>query len=105
MFANTFSNEEMTKIKIVDLDKFNKFAIHDFFSWNHLGFQKLVWSCYFLKFKIWIIQNLSNKKLTKIINVDADEFEKLGIYGFSIWDHLGVSKTGLKSFRASNTRV
>jgi hypothetical protein len=27
MFANTFSNEEMTKIKVIDLDEFYNFCI------------------------------------------------------------------------------
>jgi hypothetical protein len=33
------SDEEMTNIKVVDLDELFSFGIHHFFSWNHLGFQ------------------------------------------------------------------
>ena len=32
MFANTLSNKEMTKIKVVDLDEFYNFGIHQFFN-------------------------------------------------------------------------
>jgi ferredoxin-fold anticodon binding domain-containing protein len=32
------SNDEMTKIKVVDLDELNNFCIHHFYIWNHLGF-------------------------------------------------------------------
>ena len=49
--TTTSSDEEMTKIKVVDLDEFYNFYAHDFFSWNHLIFQNDVWSCHFLKFK------------------------------------------------------
>ena len=52
MFTNTLSHEEVTKIKVVDSDEFNNFYVHDFYSWNHLKFQNLVWSCHLLKFKI-----------------------------------------------------
>ena len=51
------SNEKMTKIKVVDSDVFNNFYIHHLYSWNHLVDENQVWSCHFLKFKIWIIQN------------------------------------------------
>ena len=30
MFSNTLSNEEVTKIKVVDSDEFNNFYVHDF---------------------------------------------------------------------------
>ena len=53
IFTNTLSNEEVSKIKVVDSDEFNNFYVHDFYSWNHLRFQNLVWSCHLLKFKIW----------------------------------------------------
>ena len=32
MFTNTLSNEEVTKIKVVDSDEFNNFYVHDFYS-------------------------------------------------------------------------
>ena len=37
--------------KVIDLDEFNNFYVHNFFSWNHLRFQNVVWSCHFWKFK------------------------------------------------------
>ena len=65
----TFSDEEMTKIKVVDLDEFAKFYVHDFFSWNYLMFQNDVWSYHFLnsKFKIQIDKTQSHEKMDKII--------------------------------------
>ena len=38
MFTNILSNDEVTKIKVVDRDEFNNFYVHDFCSWNHLRF-------------------------------------------------------------------
>ena len=88
MFANTLSNEEMTKIKVVDLDELNNFYIHDFFSWDHLVFQNLVLSYNFLKFKIWIVQNLSHEKMTKIEVVHLDELYNFHVYNIFIWGRL-----------------
>ena len=31
MFTNTLSDEEVTKIKVVDSDEFNNFYVHDFY--------------------------------------------------------------------------
>jgi len=67
--TTTLSNEEIIKIKIVDLDKLYNFYVHDLFSWNLLVFQNNVWSCYFLKFKIQIDKTQSHKKMDKIIVV------------------------------------
>jgi len=41
-----------------------------------------------LKFKIWVVQTLSNKKLTITPNVDLDEFDILCIYDFFILIYL-----------------
>jgi hypothetical protein len=67
--TTTLLDEEITKIKVVDLDKFYNFYVHDFFSWNHLVFQNDVLSCHFLKFKIQINKIQSLKKIDKIIDV------------------------------------
>ena len=64
-----FMDEEMTKIKVVDPDKFYNFYVHDFFSWNHLVFLNDVWSYYFLKFKIQIDKTQSHENMDKIIAV------------------------------------
>ena len=37
------SNEEMTKINFVDLEKLYNFVVKKFFIWIHLGPQKLLW--------------------------------------------------------------
>jgi hypothetical protein len=36
--TTTLSNEQISKIKVVDLDDFDNFYVHDFFSCNHLMF-------------------------------------------------------------------
>ena len=59
MFANTLSNEEKTKIKVVDLDEFKNFYIHEFYIWNHILFWNVVSSCYF-----WNSNFESFKKVT-----------------------------------------
>ena len=37
----TLSDEEMTKIKVIDIDELYNFVVDDFFSWNYLVFEKL----------------------------------------------------------------
>jgi hypothetical protein len=51
MFTITLLDEEITKIKVVDLDQFYNFYVHNFFSENHLLFQIVVGNSHFLKFK------------------------------------------------------
>ena len=53
-FCNALSNEKMSNVSNVDLDEWNKLAIHDFSSWGCLGSRKRAYSCEKLKF-----QNLS----------------------------------------------
>ena len=67
--TTTISDEQMTKIKVVDLDEFYNFYVHDFFSWSHLLFENDVWSCYFLKFKIQIDRIQSHEKMNTIIAI------------------------------------
>ena len=62
-------DKEMIKVKVVDLDEFYNFYVHDFFSWNHLMFQNDVWSCYFLKFKIHLDKTQSHERMDKTITV------------------------------------
>jgi hypothetical protein len=57
----------MIKIKVVDLDEFYNFCVHDALSYNRLVFQNDVWSCHFLKFKIQIDKTQSHEKIDKII--------------------------------------
>ena len=67
--TTTLSDEEMTKLKVVVLNNFYNFYVHDFFSWNHSVFQNDVWSYHFLKFKIQIDKTQSHEKMDKIIVV------------------------------------
>ena len=57
MFTNTLSNEEMTKIKVVDSDVFNNFYVRDFIIQNHI---KVSNSCLKLSFIEIQILNCSN---------------------------------------------
>jgi hypothetical protein len=59
-FPNTFSNEKMTYIPIVDLDELSKLGIHNFSIRDHLGFRKLDWTYPNLK-----IQNLNCSNFLK----------------------------------------
>ena len=70
MFTITLSNEEITKIKVVDLDELYNFGIHHFFSWNHLMVENLIRTYhFFLNLKIWIAQTLLNEKNDQINTV------------------------------------
>ena len=56
IFTNILSHEEVTKVKVVDSDKFNNFYVHNFYCWNHLRFQNLFevviyWNLKFQLFK------------------------------------------------------
>ena len=62
MFTNTLSNEETTKIKVVDLDELYNFGIHHFFSWNHLMVENLVRTCHFFKFENLKCSNFVKRK-------------------------------------------
>ena len=56
----------MTKIKVVDIDDLYNFVVDDFFIWNRLVFQNIVWSCHNLKFKFYIGQLNLDGEITKI---------------------------------------
>ncbi len=56
----------MTKTKVEDIDELYNFVIDDFFSWNHLVFKDVIWSCHNLKFKFYIGQSNSDGEITKI---------------------------------------
>jgi len=78
----------MIKIKVVHIDEFYNFGIHEFFSWNHLLFQNIVssWNC--LNFKFWIVQTKSHDKMTKIKVVHVDELYNFYVYHIFILGHL-----------------
>ena len=84
----TLSDEEMTKIKVIDFDESNNFYVHDFFIWHHLVFKNLVWTFHFLKFKYWIVQTKSHEKFFKIKVVDLVEIYNFYVHDFFIWHHL-----------------
>ena len=61
----TLSDEKMTNIKVIDLDDLYNFVIDDFFSWNRLVFENVVWSCYNLKFKFKLFKQSHIEKWPK----------------------------------------
>ena len=77
-----------SKQGLIYSDEFNNFYVHDFYCWNHLRFQNLVWSCHLVKFKIWTVQILSNENMIIIKVVHIDEFYNFGIHEFFMWNHL-----------------
>ena len=84
----TFSDEEMTKIKVVHLDELYNFHVHDFFIRIHLVFQNVVWICLFLIFKIWMVQTESHENFSKIKVIDLVEIYNFYVHDFFIWHHL-----------------
>jgi hypothetical protein len=48
MYTTTLSDEEMTKIKVVDLEKLRNFEVDNFLIWNHFIKKNYVWIS-----KIW----------------------------------------------------
>jgi len=59
------SDEQMTKLNFVDLEKLWNFVVGSILIWNHLVMQKLR-----LNFKIWIFQMILDGKTTKMKIVD-----------------------------------
>ena len=70
----------MIKTKVVDIDDLYNFDVHDFFSWNRLVFENIVWTYHNLKFKFYIGQSNSDGEITKIAYVALN---KLYNFGFS----------------------
>jgi len=68
-FTIIYSDEEMTKIKVVDVDEFYNFIVNDFFIWNDLLLQNVDSSCHFLNLNFELIKQSHMKKMTKIIVV------------------------------------
>ena len=61
----TLSEEEMTKIKVIDIDELYNFVVDDFFSLNHSVFENVVWICHNLKFKFKLLKQSHIAKLPK----------------------------------------
>jgi hypothetical protein len=79
---------KITKIKVIDVDELFNFVVDNFFNWNHLVFENVVWSCHIFKFKIQTVQKLLYRKMTKIKVIDLDELYNFFVDDFSIWYHL-----------------
>jgi hypothetical protein len=64
------SDEQMTKIKVLDLDELYNIYIHDFSSWNHLLFATF--------------QTKSHEKMIKIKVINLDEFYNFYVYNIFV---------------------
>jgi len=100
-FWNTLSNAKMSYVWNVYLAEWNKLCIHDFSSWGRIGFQNVCVAVEIWNFKIWVVQTVSDEKLTITHNVYLDELDKLCIHDFCIWDYQGSVKV---TFQKKNPR-
>jgi hypothetical protein len=89
-FPNTLSNAKMAYVSNVDLDEWNNLGIHDFLSWDRLGFRKLACSCQNFK-----IQNLSGSNFLKWKVNHYNKYRPwwVCIHDFCSWDHLGFGQS------------
>ncbi len=55
----------MTKIKVIDIDDLYNFVVDDFFSWNYLIFENIVWSFHIFKFKFKLFRKCYIEKRPK----------------------------------------
>ena len=83
MYTTTLLDEEMTKIKIVDLEKLHNFVVDNFLSWNHFVKENYVWIS-----KISIFKKSSNGEITKMKVVDLEKLCNYLVDNFFIWNHL-----------------
>ncbi len=84
----TLSDEEMTKIKVIDIHELYNFLVDDFFSWNHLVFKNFVWNSHNLKFKFKLLKQSHIAKWPKTKVVDIDDLDNFVVDNFFIWNHL-----------------
>jgi hypothetical protein len=82
---------EVTKTKVIDIEKLCNFVVDNFFIWNHLSNENYVW---FLKFKIWIFQMTSDGETPKIKVVDLKKLCNFVVHNFLIWNHLSNENYG-----------
>jgi hypothetical protein len=83
MCTNILSDEEMTKIKVVDLDEYYNFYFHYFFSSNNLVSQKCCLKLSFLEIQIFNCSNKVTWKMTKIKVIDLDKLYNFYVHDFS----------------------
>ena len=80
----TLSDEEMTKIKVIDINELYNFVVDDFFSWSRSLIKNSIWSSQNLNFKFQIIQIESDGEMTKIKILHLDVFYNFDFGDFSI---------------------
>jgi hypothetical protein len=76
MYTTTLSDEEMIKIKVVDIEKLHNFVV-DNFSSEDIFSGKTMFE--FPEFKIWILKMNSNGETTKIKVVDLKKLHNFGV--------------------------
>jgi hypothetical protein len=99
----TLSDEQTIK-KVVDLYRFYNFVVDDFFSWNDLVSQNVVWSSQTLKFKFQIVQTEPDGEMTKTKVVDFIGFYNFIVDDFS-FEWFTVSKYYLNSSYFENPNL
>ena len=86
--TNTLSDKKITKIKVIDLDELYNFVVGDFFSWNHLVFEKCCLKLSYLQIQIQTIKKMLYRKMTKIKIIDIDNLYNFIVDNFFSWNHL-----------------
>ncbi len=86
----------MTEIKVIDIDELFNFVVDNFFSWNHLVFENIVWSCHIFKFKFKLFKKKLHRKVIKIKVIDLDELYNFVVDDFFSWNHLVFENVVLK---------
>ena len=83
MYTTMLSDEEIIKIKVVDLEKLHNFIVDNFLIWNHFV-KKL-----YLNFKNlnWIFKMSSNGEMTKTKDVYLKKLCNFVVDNFFIWNH------------------
>ena len=67
------SHEQMTKIKVVDLDELYNFVVANYSIWNHFLPQNSIWGCHILKFKFQLVQTKSDGEMNYTTVVDLNK--------------------------------
>jgi hypothetical protein len=77
-------DDQMTKLKVVDLEKLWNYVVDNFLIWNHLVKENYVWIFKKLKFEFLNDLGWTNRK-TKV--VDLKKLWNFVVGNFLIWNH------------------
>jgi hypothetical protein len=85
MYTTTLPYEEITKIKVVDLEKLHNFIVDNL--WFEIILLRKI-MLLFLKFEIWIFKASSNREMITTKVVDLKKLCNFVVDNFFIWNHL-----------------